>query len=332
MTAALVASAAAVTVVVCSRNGARGIVACLDALAAQELPPAAVVVVDDGSTDATAELALRHPLRPVVLRHEVNRGLGAARTTGIAACTTDLVAFTDDDCRPGPGWLVGLVGFLTAGAGAVAVGGSVHAASVDTAARRYADATRPLAPVEVAPPSSLARLAGYVRSARRAPVDGAPRAVASLVGASMLVRRSALEAVDGFDPAIRFGGDEEDLCRRLRTAFGPDAVRFAPDVVLAHEFDPRRRDVLRRARAYGRGNARTFRASGSRVPPLRPFPLVLAACLLAGLRWRAAWVVAAVAPVLLYPPSRFGGRLPFCYLAAAEDAATLVGFLQGVRS
>ncbi|MEJ2866561.1 glycosyltransferase family 2 protein [Actinomycetospora sp. OC33-EN08] len=320
-----------VTVVVCSRDGARGIVACLDALEAQELPPAAVVVVDDGSTDATAELAVRHPLRPVVVRHEVNRGLGAARTTGIARVATDLVAFTDDDCRPGPGWLAGLVAALPPDA--VAVGGSVHAASTDTAARRYADATRPLAPVEEATTRSSpwARLAGYVRAARRAPIDGAPRPVASLVGASMLVRRSALAAVGGFDPAIRFGGDEEDLCRRLRAEFGPAAVRFAPDVVLHHEFDPHLRDVLRRARAYGRGNARTFRASGSRVPPVRPFPLLLGACLLAGLRWPAALVTGLVAPVLLYPPSRFGGRVPFSYVAAAEDAATFAGFLQGSR-
>ena len=321
-------AATAVTVVVCSRNGARGIVACLDALAAQEHAPAAVVVVDDGSTDTTAALATAHPLRPTVLRHPTNRGLGAARTTGIAAADTPLVAFTDDDCRPDPRWLAGLVAALPEGA--VAVGGAVHAASTDTSARRYAAVTRPLAPVEeAASGSAISRLAGYVRAARRPPVDGAPREVASLVGASMLVRRDALDAVGGFDPAIRFGGDEEDLCRRLRTEFGAAAVRFEPAVVLHHEFDPRPADVLRRARAYGRGNHRTWRRTGG-VPPLRPFPLLLAALVVAGFRFPTRMPVALAAPVLLYPRS---GRsraesAAFSYLAAAEDAATLVGFLQ----
>ncbi|MFC5065116.1 glycosyltransferase family 2 protein [Actinomycetospora atypica] len=326
---AAVPTTAAVTVIVCSRNGARGIVACLDALAAQEHAPAAVVVVDDGSTDATAALADAHPLRPTVLRHRTNHGLGAARTTGIAAASTPLVAFTDDDCRPGPHWLAGLVAALPEQA--VAVGGAVHAASTDSAARRYAAVTRPLAPVEVdtASGSALDRLTGYVRAARRAPADGVGREVASLVGASMLVRRDALDAVGGFDPAIRFGGDEEDLCRRLRTEFGAAAVRFEPAVVLHHEFDPRPTDVLRRARAYGRGNHRTWRRAGG-VPPLRPFPLLLAALALAGLRFPTMPVVALAAPVLLYPRS---GRsraesAAFSYLAAAEDAATLVGFLQ----
>ena len=73
-----------------------------------------VVVVDDGSTDTTAALADAHPLRPTVLRHPSNRGLGAARTTGIAAASTPLVAFTDDDCRPAPHWLAGLVAALVA--------------------------------------------------------------------------------------------------------------------------------------------------------------------------------------------------------------------------
>jgi dolichol-phosphate mannosyltransferase len=61
-----------------------------------------VLVVDDGSTDRTAaavaEEMARRP-RVVLLRHEGNRGYGAALRTGFLAARCDLVAFTDADCQ-----------------------------------------------------------------------------------------------------------------------------------------------------------------------------------------------------------------------------------------
>jgi dolichol-phosphate mannosyltransferase len=56
-----------------------------------------LIVVDDGSTDGTGELADRPGVR--VLRHRVNRGYGAALRTGFTAARYDLVAFTDADCQ-----------------------------------------------------------------------------------------------------------------------------------------------------------------------------------------------------------------------------------------
>lgn len=61
-----------------------------------------VLVVDDGSADATARIAREaRPTAPhtQVLRHEINRGYGAALRTGFEAARYDLVAFTDADCQ-----------------------------------------------------------------------------------------------------------------------------------------------------------------------------------------------------------------------------------------
>ncbi|HEV8238793.1 MAG TPA: glycosyltransferase [Thermoanaerobaculia bacterium] len=79
----------------------------LAGLAAQRgAPDFEVVVVDDGSRDATPDFLARYagPLALAVLRQE-NRGPAAARNAGVAAARGELVAFLGDDTVPEPGWL-----------------------------------------------------------------------------------------------------------------------------------------------------------------------------------------------------------------------------------
>ena len=84
-----------VTVVIPAWNRARELPAALASVARQTAQPAEVVVVDDGSTDRTAEVAAAHGAR--VVRHEENRGVSAARNSGIAAASHDWIAFVDSD-------------------------------------------------------------------------------------------------------------------------------------------------------------------------------------------------------------------------------------------
>lgn len=80
-----------------------------------------VVVVDDGSSDETPQVLQAEGAAGVLsiraLRHERPRGPAAARNTGWRAARAPLIAFTDDDCRPTPGWLE---------AGLAAMDGSDH--------------------------------------------------------------------------------------------------------------------------------------------------------------------------------------------------------------
>ena len=109
----------AVSVVVATRDRVDRLSALLAALRAQRIDSSEfeLVVVDDGSRDGTAKLLDRERARPglriEVLRRD-GRGPAAARNAGWHAASASLIAFTDDDCEPPPGWL----GALTAAAAA----------------------------------------------------------------------------------------------------------------------------------------------------------------------------------------------------------------------
>ena len=100
-----------VSVVVPTRDRPGRLAALLDALRSQTLGTTEfeVVVVDDGSGDETSALLQdareRDDLALRVVRHDVPRGPGGARNAGWRAARGAVVAFTDDDCRPAPGWL-----------------------------------------------------------------------------------------------------------------------------------------------------------------------------------------------------------------------------------
>ena len=85
---------APVTVVIPAWQAGEFLAVTLDSLRAQTTPPEAVVVVDDGSTDATAKIAVEGG---ATLLRQDHRGPGAARNRGVAHATTEFVAFLDAD-------------------------------------------------------------------------------------------------------------------------------------------------------------------------------------------------------------------------------------------
>lgn len=323
-----------ISVVVCSHNGQVRLPAALAALAAQDLDgPYEVIVVDDGSVDATSSVAHAAGIaRVVTLEH--NQGLSAARNAGVAVCRAPLVAFTDDDCVPPPNWLSSLLTlWKDCPPSVTAVGGHTVARDTDSLARRYVRVNNPLTPLELGTGGGIVmRLRAYLSPP---PPACHRRHVYSLVGANMSFRRSALDEIGGFDPLIRFGGDEEDLCVRLRARFGDRTLLAEPSVVVAHDFERGLRDTLRRARAYGRGNGRDFARHGG-FPALRPLPL-FAAALAPVLLWSPT---AGAAALLLLPAAVYRRFVPFAvrarspeallypYLAAAQEFAADRGFLE----
>jgi glycosyltransferase involved in cell wall biosynthesis len=96
-----------IAVVIPTRDRPRLLRRCLCGLVAQATPPDEVVVVDDGSGAETAEVLATFvsqlPLR--CLRQDPSRGPARARNAGWRHSAAELIAFTDDDCRPHEQWI-----------------------------------------------------------------------------------------------------------------------------------------------------------------------------------------------------------------------------------
>lgn len=91
-----------ISVVIPAWNAARTLAETLASVAAQVRPADEVIVVDDGSTDASAAIAEAHPLCPRVIR-KAHSGAPATMNRGVAAADGDLLAFVDaDDLWPAP--------------------------------------------------------------------------------------------------------------------------------------------------------------------------------------------------------------------------------------
>ena len=84
-----------VSVIVPVYNGEKYVATCLENLLNQTYNNLEIIVVDDGSMDKSAELAACYPVR--IISHEHNKGLSAARNTGIDNATGDFIHFMDVD-------------------------------------------------------------------------------------------------------------------------------------------------------------------------------------------------------------------------------------------
>lgn len=148
-----------------------------------------VIVVDNASTDRTAEIARSHGARVV---HEATKGLPAARECGRRAASGEIIAYIDADTRLHAQWLPLVLALFQQHPGAVSVSGPPRYFDASPSQRVVLAAlwwlTAPLA----------YRVVGYM-----------------LYGAHFAVRADALERIGGFDRRIRFYGEDTDLARRL---------------------------------------------------------------------------------------------------------------------
>ena len=326
---------AALSVVVPTLNGAARLPILLAALDAQTIAKnLEVIVVDDGSQDDSSKVAAAHGAK--VVSHETNRGVSAARNTGIAASHAPWVAFIDDDCEPEPSWAEQLL--AASRRAVVGVGGAVTVAGRRGYMLGYLERNNPAVPLEAELASSTSlpyRFWRYLmRNLRRAPAQAGP--VYAFAGPNMAFDRAALEATGGFDERFTFGAEDTDLCLRLLDRFGNGALWFDPAAVVRHHFDTRPRVLLRRRRAYGYGVGRLFCKRHELSPTIYPLPILAAALLLAGLFDRRKLLVAALVPQAVFARGLFDAfqrrslsPIADCYVRLVEEAFHDLGWAAG---
>ncbi|MFO1511309.1 MAG: glycosyltransferase [Verrucomicrobiota bacterium] len=312
-----------VSVVVASYNASRTLNGCLESLRRLHYPDYEIILVDDGSTDTTPQLAEKFrlgqtrgesspaadtpdettkPEAPHQLvtsstsgnfryfRHSTNLGLSVARNTGIAAAEGEIVAFTDADCRADEDWLYYLVADLLESELA-GMGG----------------------PNLLPPEDSAVAAAVMVSPGGPAHVMLDDRLAEHIPGCNMAFQKRALTAIGGFDPIFRKAGDDVDICWRLQQA--GYKIGFSPAAFVWHYRRSTVGAYLQQQRGYGEAEAML----------VRKHPEYFNA--FGGSVWRGRIYTASKFGLLLRAPIIYRGMFgsaPFQTLYASEPASILM--------
>jgi GT2 family glycosyltransferase len=219
-TAAVPGEEPPVTVVVVTWNGAHLLRPCLDSLRAQTLPHD-VLVVDNASTDATAELLATGYPEARVIRMGSNTGFAGGAQAGLDAVATEYAAFLNNDAVADPAWLEALVSALDADPSLAAVTSRMLLAGDGRVNNAGGALTR--------------WGVGYDRGYGRP--DGPPYDqsvdVAAFCGGAAAVRADDARRVGGFDATFFLYYEDTDLSWRLGTA--GRRIRYVPDAVVHHQ-------------------------------------------------------------------------------------------------
>lgn len=194
-----------VTLYVPCYNAERYLKDCLEAVLRQTHLPDEILVIDDGSTDHTAEIASKYPVR--LIRHPQNKGLGAACNTAISNSRNELVASISADVAPAPDWLERLVVNIHHD-GFAGGGGKL----VEKFQQRLADQWRAV---------HMPQDRGH------GPKDDLP----TISGSNTIFKASAIKQIGLYNEAFRRSYEDHDLCERLRKRgfrlyYRPDAVCY----------------------------------------------------------------------------------------------------------
>lgn len=228
------------TVAVCTRERPDDLARTLEAISALTLPPLEVLVVDnDPQTPRTRDVASAARVRYVV---EPMRGLNHARNRALQEGRGEIVAFTDDDAAPEPGWLDGLLANF-GDPRVLCVTGLTLPVELETPAQELFEEHCPFA-------------RGFARRVVDGRVDHPLHVSRVGAGANMAVRRTLVEQVGAFDPRLdagtstRSGGDHEMFARILRAGY---RIVYEPRAVSWHRHRRTFEELVDVVRGYGTG-------------------------------------------------------------------------------
>lgn len=198
-----------------------------------------IIVVDNGSTDATPEIASRY--EGVTLLAEPRRGAAAARNTGLRHAAGEVILHCDADTLPTLRWIAELASRFIDPQVNLAAGRTLNFPPT-TPAERY--------------------LAGFQLYDAEVNINRPVLPFAASM--NMAVRRSAALAIGGWNEEM-MTSEDVDFCTRVLARY-PAAICYAPNAVLFHRNRSSDAALKRQAWSYGEGVADTYRRYPDVVP------------------------------------------------------------------
>lgn len=255
-----------VSVVICTRDRAGQLEACLRHLDQQEYPRFEVVVVDNAPTSDAVRVLVEARQGAVKYRYAVERrgGLSWARNAGIAAASGDIIAFLDDDEEPDRYWLTGLAGGFARGDDIGCVTGVIVPARLDTLVQEWFEWSGGHSKGRGFSPAVFSRY-GPQSPLYPLPPFGA--------GGNMAFRRETLARIGGFDVAMGAGtparASEDTLALTLVLLAGY-RIAYEPAALVRHDHYAETEGLGRQLRGYGVGVTAYYAALLRHRPSVLP--------------------------------------------------------------
>ena len=229
------------SVVICAYNAASTLDECLSHTCSLDYPNLEVIVVDDGSTDGTLQIAGQHPRAKLISINHV--GLGTARNEGFRRAEGDIVAYLDADAFPSPEWPYYIaLGFDSRLVGGV---GGPNVPPPDDPPDAQMVARSPGGPAHVLLSDDRAE---------------------HVPGCNMAFWKGVLTEVGGFDPVYTAAGDDVDLCWKVLDKGWE--IGFCPAALVWHRRRGGLAAYLRQQQGYGKAEAVVEARHPDRFGPL----------------------------------------------------------------
>lgn len=220
-----------ISYLISTRNRAKGLAQCLEAVLKVDFPDWELIVVDNGSTDATADIVRSfqtdHPGR-IHYVFEPRPGLSRGRNAALQASSGSILVFSDDDCYPEPDFLQRIDAVFLAEPDISYLSGRIELFDPNDAPETIKTSTRP----------EYFDSHRYIGSGK-------------VVGANMAFRRTVFEAVGLFDPLLGAGtslSSAEDQEMTMRASMNGFRGKYCPEAVVYHHHG---RSVSEAAKLHG---------------------------------------------------------------------------------
>jgi len=216
-----------ISIIICIYNGENTLNECLQKVCLLNYPDYEVIVVNDGSTDNTEEIASFYDVRVISTK---NQGLSIARNVGAIAAEGDIISYLDCDAYPDQDWLYYIAdSFLTTDA--KAIGGPNIIPEKGNFISSCVDLS-PGSPTHVLTSDTIAE---------------------HIPGCNMSFMKEYLLEVGGFDPLFRVAGDDVDICWRFEEKGWK--IGFNPAAFVWHHRRNSITGYLKQQMGYGKAEA-----------------------------------------------------------------------------